>query len=118
VAGYFGTGYRWAATSSTETAVASWTFNVPREARLPVYVWFTAGSDRAPDALYRIHHAAGITEVQVNQTNFSHTDFAGSVNTHNWGGGWVFLGEWEFNATQPAVIELSNRSAPGKVVIA
>jgi N-acetylmuramoyl-L-alanine amidase len=30
----------------------------------------------------------------------------------------VYLGEWAFTAAQPAVIELSNQSAPGNVVIA
>lgn len=119
VSGFYGSGYRWAATSSTETAVSSWSFSVPREARLPVYVWFTSGTDRAPDALYRVHHAAGITEVLVNQTNFTHTDYASTTNTHNEGGRWVYLGEWEFNSSQPAVIELSNQSsAAGAVVIA
>lgn len=119
VAGYRGTGYRWASTSTTESATARWTWTVPAEGRYPVYVWFTTGSDRATDALYRVTHGAGTAEVRVNQTSFNHTDYAGSVNTHNEGARWVFLGEWEFTPAQPAVLELSNQSpTTGKVVIA
>lgn len=119
VAGFRGAGYRWASTATTESATARWTFNLSREAKLPVYVWFTSASDRAPDALYRVHHAAGVAEVRVNQRTFTHTDYAGSINTHNEGARWVFIGEWEFTPAQPAVIELSNQSpTAGNVVIA
>ncbi len=105
VSGYYGTNYRWASTSLTESAVSRWTFDITAEGRYPVYVRYTAGSDRATDALYRVFHAGGTASVAVNQ----------SIQ----GGRWLYLGEWEFNAASDAIIELSNQSATtGKVVIA
>jgi len=117
--GYWGTGYRYAATSLTETAVARWDFNIAREGRYPVYVWFNTGGNRADDALYRVHHGGGVAEVRVNQRSFSHTDYTGAQNTHNLGSRWVFLGEWEFTPDSGAAIEVSNQSAdPTRVVMA
>lgn len=105
VSGFYGTNYRWASTSLTETAVSRWTIDTTREDRYPVYVRYTAGSDRATDAKFRIFHAGGTSTVTVDQSQQ--------------GGRWLFLGEFEFNAASDAIIELSNQSATtGKVVVA
>lgn len=120
VSGYWGTGYRWASTATTESAVSTWTYNVPTAGSYPVYVRFTAGSDRADDALYRVHHAGGTSEVRVAQNSYAYTNPYDSVTeTVSQGGRWVFLGAWEFTPTSNAVVELSNQSATtGKVVVA
>lgn len=105
VSGYYGTNYRWASTSLTETAFSRWTIDITREDRYPVYVRYTAASDRANDASYRVIHAGGTSTVTVDQAQQ--------------GGRWLYLGEFEFNAAGDAIVELSNQSATtGKVVIA
>lgn len=105
VSGYYGTNYRWASTSLTETAVSRWTMDIAHEDRYPVYVRYTAASDRANDAKFRIVHAGGTSVVTVDQAQQ--------------GGRWLYLGEFEFNAASDAIVELSNQSATtGKVVVA
>ena len=105
VAGFYGTNYRYATTALTETAVSRWTVDIAQEGRYPVYVRYTAAADRATDAKIRVIHAGATATAVVNQ----------SVQ----GGRWLFLGEWEFNATSDAIIELSNQSSTaGNVVVA
>src|SRR5207302_8731207 len=71
----------------------------------PVYAWATAGSNRAPDQLYRVNHATGITEVHVNHRRV--------------GSGLVYLGTYYFEAGTNGYVDISNRSnAAGSVVIA
>ena len=48
---FFGSGYRWARSSANESATLTFTPDLPRAGRYPVYVWFTQGSDRARDAV-------------------------------------------------------------------
>ncbi|CAG1001117.1 partial Xanthan lyase, partial [Gammaproteobacteria bacterium] len=91
VAGFYGTNYRWATTALTETAVSRWTIDIAAEGRYPVYVRYTAASDRANDATFRVFHAGGMSTVSVDQAQQ--------------GGRWLYLGEWEFNAARDAIIE-------------
>lgn len=120
VSGFWGTGYRWANVSATQTALAAWEFAVTDAGNYPVYVRFTAGSDRAADALYRVHHAAGIAEVTVDQRTASYTNPYDSVTeTVSQGGRWVYIGEWAFTPASGIRVELSNQSSTaGAVVIA
>ncbi|MCB9932630.1 MAG: N-acetylmuramoyl-L-alanine amidase [Planctomycetes bacterium] len=118
VSGYWGSGYRWASTSATETATAGWDFNIAQAGRYPVYVRWTQGTDRATDALYRVHHGAGVSEVRLDQNQHSWTSpWDGIPETAHQGGRWVFLGEWEFTPASGARIELSNASTNGSVVV-
>ncbi len=97
--------YRYASTSTTETAYARYRPNIPEAGFYPVYTWVRAGSDRATDQLYRIHHSGGTTEVTVNHREV--------------GNGMVYLGTYYFEAGTDGYVDISNRSnSAGKVVIA
>jgi hypothetical protein len=105
VAGYYGAGYRWADVAAGETAVATFRATLPADGEYPVYVWYTPAPDRSADALYRVRHAGGTTEVRVDQSRYRAT--------------WFYLGTYWFDAGRPAVVELSNRGgSTGKVVVA
>lgn len=69
-----------------------------------VEVWYPAGSNRANDAPFTVHHANGSTTVRLNQ----------QVN----GGQWVSLGSFDFNAGTGGYLELANNAQTGQVVIA
>ncbi len=98
-------GYRWANAEAATTATATFAPDIPEAGRYPVYVWYTPGGNRAADAHFEIHHAGGTTNVEVNQ--------------QIWGGGWVFLGEFHFDAGTSGKVVLLNRSSdPTKVVVA
>lgn len=102
--GYGGT-YRFAVTSSAETATATWRPTVPQDGAYAVYVWYLAGSNRATTARFEINHAGGTTVVLVNQQVHGST--------------WRYLGTYFFRAGQEGSITLSNASGePGQVVIA
>ncbi len=97
--------YRYASTSATETAVATYRPNIPEDGFYPVYAWTRYGSDRATDQLYRVHHSGGSTEVTVNHRRV--------------GNGPVYLGTYHFEAGTEGYVEISNRSNDaGSVVIA
>ncbi len=67
-AGYRGGRYRFATTvTRTATATATWTITVPVRGSYALYAWVYPGRNRAPDAHYVIYHAAGSTEVTLNQ---------------------------------------------------
>ena len=102
-----GVHYRYASTSSTETAVAKYTPTLTAAGYYPVYAWAPDGTDRSVDQVYRVNHAGGATEVKVNHQRV--------------GKGWVYLGTYKFNAGTAGSVEVSNRSGTsqsGKVVIA
>ena len=80
--------YRFAAFSATETATATYTPNIPVTGYYPVYTWVRAGSDRG-DQLYRIRHTGGETQYRVPH--------------HMVGNGWIYLGEYYFNAGSNAL---------------
>ena len=100
--------YRFASLAATETATATYTPNIPVAGYYPVYCWTRHGSDRG-DQLYRIRHTGGESQVRIPH--------------HMVGNGWIFLGEYYFNAgSNPNIgsVVISNlRSTPtGTVVIA
>ncbi|MFC1707235.1 hypothetical protein ACFL59_10555, partial [Planctomycetota bacterium] len=103
--GHYRTGYRFHGVSVTETAAARFEATLPVTGYYPVYIWYTPSPNRSTAALYRIHHQGGITEVAVNQQRYRPV--------------WFFLGEYYFEASRPAAVELSNRgSDPQKYVVA
>lgn len=86
--------YRYAAFNATETATATYTPTIPVAGYYPVYTWVLAGSDRG-DQLYRIRHTGGESQIRIPH--------------HMVGNGWVYLGEYYFNA--------GSNAANGAVVI-
>lgn len=89
-------GYRWADTCSTgTTAWASYRPNLPAAGEYPVYAWARPGSDRVPQ-LYRVHHAGGVTDVRVDHRQV--------------GNGWVWLGNYWFDAGTEGCVNISNYS--------
>ncbi len=100
--------YRFASLSATETATATYTPNIPVAGFYPVYCWVLAGSDRG-DQLYRIRHTGGETQIRIPH--------------HMVGNGWIYLGEYYFNAgansALGSVVVSNLRDTPqGGVVIA
>ncbi len=100
--------YRFASLSATETATATYTPTIPVAGFYPVYTWVLSGSDRG-DQLYRIRHTGGEALVRIPH--------------HMVGNGWIYLGEYYFNAGANAasgsvVVSNLRGSAPGTVVIA
>lgn len=103
--GYQNLTYRFAGTAPSASATATWTFPVPTPGLHPVYAWFRAGTNRAPDARYTVHHAGGATVVNVDQRRDNLT--------------WVHLGDFWFTPATPARLVLDNQSTTtGAVVIA
>ncbi|HEV8377761.1 MAG TPA: LEPR-XLL domain-containing protein, partial [Tepidisphaeraceae bacterium] len=97
--------YRFASTSTTETAVAKYTPSIPVAGFYPVYAWTADGTNRATDQLYRITHSGGAIEVKVNHRRV--------------GKGWVYLGTYYFDQGTGGYVEVSNKSAStGSVAIA
>lgn len=100
--------YRFASMGATETATATYTPTFPAAGFYPVYCWTRHGSDRG-DQLYRIRHTGGESQVRIPH--------------HMVGNGWVYLGEYYFNAGASAangavVVSNLRGSATGSVVIA
>ncbi|MCK5944018.1 MAG: N-acetylmuramoyl-L-alanine amidase, partial [Planctomycetes bacterium] len=103
--GYQNSTYRFAASNpTTETATATWTIPVTADGLYPVFAWFRASGNRTPEAIYRVQHSGGVSEVTVDQTVDNLT--------------WAHLGNFWFTAQQGAQITLSNRSPSPGVVIA
>ncbi len=84
---YFGSAgdvpYRYAALAATESATANYTPNIPAAGFYPVYTWVRHGSDRT-DQLYRILHTGGESQIRIPH--------------YMVGNGWVYLGEYYFEA--------------------
>ncbi len=100
--------YRYAALAATETATATYTPAIPETGYYPVYTWVRHGSDRGHQ-LYRIRHTGGESEVRIPH--------------HMVGSGWVYLGEYYFNAgadSERGAVVISNLrgSAAGSYVFA
>ena len=101
--------YRWAAASTTETAVARFVPELPRADIYPVYAWARDGADRCRQT-YRVAHAGGVNEVRVDHRRV--------------GRGWVFLGEYRFDKGGEGFVEVTNQTddpgdaAAGRVMIA
>lgn len=100
--------YRFASFAATETATATYTPTIPVAGYYPVYCWTRNGSDRGFQ-LYRVRHTGGESQVRIPHQMV--------------GNGWVYLGEYYFNAGANAAIGsvvISNlRGTPdGSVIIA
>jgi RHS repeat-associated protein len=76
-------------------STATWTVDVPSAGQYNVYARWTQHPNRASNAPYTVHHAAGSTTVPVNQE-------AG-------GGTWFLLGAFAFNAG-PASVTLTDQA--------
>lgn len=102
--GYLGSS-RQATTSLTETATATFTPNIPVSGYYPLYLYYYRGTDRAPDALIRVNHTGGSTEIRVNQ----------QMTPSNW----RYLGTFYWFAGSGQTVTISNQSSSaGKLVIA
>ena len=100
--------YRYASVNgSAETAMATYTPNIPAAGFYPVYTWVAQGSNRT-NQLYKINHTGGQTQV--------------SIDHRKVGNGWVYLGTYHFNGGSTASegsVQISNYStAGGNVVVA
>ncbi len=102
--GYRGLTYRYAYVTGDEYT-ATWTPNIPQNGYYGVYVWYRHGANRPTDALYRVRHAGGETEVRLNQEVHGLT--------------WRYLGTYYFLAGTGGHVVLSNQSGEaGQAVIA
>ncbi len=100
----WGPDYRWSSTTN-QADWARWTPNLPEAGWHEVSVWYTHGSNRAPDAVYTVHHQGGETQFIVDQTQN--------------GGQWILLGDFPFSAGISGWVTLSEAgTTPERVVIA
>ncbi|HZI14723.1 MAG TPA: peptidoglycan DD-metalloendopeptidase family protein [Myxococcus sp.] len=102
--GYYGTGYAFASTMPVSDAATFW-FYLPAAATKTIDAWWTAGTNRSPEAPFIIWNAGGtqLGTVKANQ----------QLN----GGKWNTLGTWSFTAGWNKV-QLSRWAPEGYVVIA
>ena len=103
-AGYYGTGYNFAATQAVSDAATFW-FYLPAAGPRTIDGWWVAGSNRSATAPYIAFNAAG-TEVG-----------RASANQQINGARWVALGTYSFSAGWNKV-QLSRWTTAGYVVIA
>lgn len=100
----WGPDYRWSSTTN-QADWARWTPNLGEAGWYEVYIWYTHGSNRAPDALYTVFHQSGETQFIVDQTQN--------------GGQWILLGGFPFESGSSGRVELSEEgTTPERVVIA
>ena len=103
VAGYYGSNYRFANNADT-IASATFTPTISTAGKYDVYVWYTAGTDRASNAPFAISYSGGSNTVFVNQR----------AN----GGAWNLIASGlPFTNGSSGFVRLSNR-ASNTVVIA
>jgi len=103
-AGYYLADYRFAGTTATVTATATYRPDFPNAGLYDVFVWYTSGGNRATNAPWTISYFGGGTNVPVNQ----------QVN----GGGWWRIGTaLPFLAGTNGFVRLAN-NASNNVVIA
>lgn len=105
--GHYGTNYRQANVSSTESAVARFTPSIPTAGYYDVYTWYQAPTDpysNTDQALYRITHKNGTSTVYVNQR----------INKAMW----FYLGRYQFNSGTAGYVEISNKASSGSYVCA
>jgi RHS repeat-associated protein len=80
---------------------ATWTPEIPQSQEYHVYAWWSQASDRAQNAPFTVHHAAGSDEIVVNQrTN---------------GGQWNLLGTYPFAPGSGHRVEVTNSEVNGGV---
>ena len=98
--------YRFANTSSTQTATATYTPSITAAGMYPVYAWASSGADRTSQ-LYIINHTDGQTQIRVDHSRV--------------GNGWVYLGTYHFDAGSSVTegsVQVSNQGSTGKVAVA
>ncbi|MHC4391331.1 MAG: golvesin C-terminal-like domain-containing protein, partial [Planctomycetota bacterium] len=103
----FGLGtYRHASTvTGAPTAIARFAPNIPEAGRYPVYIAWTANSNRPADTLVKVNHAGGTTQVRLDQ--------------RSQGSRWFFCGSFFFDAGRQGSVEVTNSAGQaGKAVIA
>ncbi|WP_154223779.1 N-acetylmuramoyl-L-alanine amidase [Marinicella rhabdoformis] len=83
-------------TSSTETAYAQWTLNVPSDGYYHVYVSYSGNGNRPTDAEYTVRHGGIDTQFTVNQQKHRYL--------------WNHLGEFYFTQGGDNHVRLSNQS--------
>lgn len=98
-----GVPYRYASASSTETAVARYTPTLPTSGFWPVYCWTKDDTDRVKQT-YRIKHSGGTATVVIDHQIV--------------GKGWMWLGEYHFEAGTGGYVEISNQSTQTGVAVA
>jgi len=105
---WYGTNYKYAAVSTTETAVATYAPSFPTEDEYAVYVWTPSASNRSTAATVRVNHTGGTTTHVINMQQDGNT--------------WRFLGMYHFaagrNAPKGSVQISTVGSDPSKFVIA
>ncbi|MFH0794876.1 MAG: N-acetylmuramoyl-L-alanine amidase [bacterium] len=95
---YYGPGnppYRFAVAAPTETASATYTPDFAEAGFYPVYCWAEPGVDRVSGQLYRVRHTGGESQIRVNHRRIGY--------------GWVWLGNYYFEA--------GNNVATGSVIV-
>ncbi len=103
--GHWGDNYRFRNTTATGATFGEveWRANLPAAGAYEVAIYYPQGTNRATDAPFTVHHAAGDTTLLINQ----------QIN----GGQWVVLGTFTFAAGTVGSVSLSN-AASASVVIA
>lgn len=104
IAGYYGSGY-WYASTAPVSDGAAFFFKLDAASAKTIDAWWTAASDRSPDATFVAFNAQG---QKVGE---------GSMNQARNGGQWNQVGRFNFTAGWNKIV-LSRWSASGKVVIA
>ncbi|MBI4602341.1 MAG: N-acetylmuramoyl-L-alanine amidase, partial [Planctomycetes bacterium] len=104
--GHAGDG-RYAAGAATETAVATFTPDIPSSGLYPLYLRYNAGANRSDAALVRVRHAGGVTALRINQERHGST--------------WRYAGTFWWRRGTSQSVEVSNLASGvnlGQVVIA
>ena len=103
--GYAGGAYHFAQTvTASATATATWALDVSQQGAYALYAWIASDPNRAPDAHYVVHHAAGASEVRLDQRIRPDT--------------WRYLGTFPAYAA-PLTVTLDNASTEaGATVVA
>lgn len=100
VSSFYGTNYRYH-NAGDGTHKARWAAYLPYGGDYKIHAWWTTDTNRATNAPYEIHYNGGTQTIRVNQ----------QIN----GGQWNLLGTYNFTATTPAEIFLSD-DANGVVI--
>ncbi len=98
-----GDAYRWTSTSTTESGTARYSPTITQTDFYPVYCFTLASTNRVLQT-YRISHSGGISEV--------------AVDHHEVGSGWIWLGDYYFEAGGDNYVEITNESDETGVVVA
>jgi N-acetyl-anhydromuramyl-L-alanine amidase AmpD len=103
--GYFGTGYRWAATAPDAADAVTWELRVEKAGRYTVEARWTAGTNRSPAARYTLLDEAGTVRAEAELDQRAHHDEWRAIATADLTPGWYR-------------VALGRRGDAGSVVIA